>query len=60
MLLICFICSIRQHPMFVLYIVQHAPALILVTTGFLISSSHDFTRDVLPCQGRKVHMKHNY
>ena len=49
----CFICPIKQHPMFVLYKVQQAPALILVTTDFLISSSHDFIRDVLPRKGRK-------
>ena len=46
--------------MFVLYIVQHALALILVATDFLTSSSHDFTRDVLPCKGRKVHLKYIY
>jgi len=46
--------------MFVLYIVQHAQALILVTTDFLISSSHDFTRDVLPFKASKVHIKYLY
>lgn len=56
----CFICPIKQHPMFVLYKVQQAPALILVTTDFLISSSHDFIRDVLPRKGRKVHLQYIY